>query len=132
MTQEQKIIRAKLGLLELAKQLGNVSLRLGDRLVGRSPRPEAVAVLGERRVPSLLENLQHRLLDQSVDDARDAKLSDPAIRLRDFDPLHRLRLVGSREQLRPDVWPVLTQVGIGAREGHPPGTPRDTRSSPPP
>jgi hypothetical protein len=25
MTQEQKIIRAKLGLLELAKQLGNVS-----------------------------------------------------------------------------------------------------------
>jgi len=25
MTQEQKVIRAKLGLLELAKQLGNVS-----------------------------------------------------------------------------------------------------------
>jgi hypothetical protein len=27
MTQEQKIIRAKVGLLELAKQLGNVSRR---------------------------------------------------------------------------------------------------------
>ena len=26
MTQEQKIIRAKVGLLELAKQLGNVSM----------------------------------------------------------------------------------------------------------
>jgi hypothetical protein len=27
MTQEKKIIRAKVGLLELAKQLGNVSLQ---------------------------------------------------------------------------------------------------------
>src|SRR5207248_11195217 len=55
----------------------------------------------------------------SVDDARDAELSDPAIRLGNFDPLDRLRLVGSREQLRPDVWPVLTQVGLGALDGHP-------------
>jgi hypothetical protein len=34
-------------------------------------------VLGKRRVPPLLENLQHGLLDQSVDDARHAELSDP-------------------------------------------------------
>src|ERR1700756_5144927 len=74
------------------------SLCLGHRLVGGSPRPEAVAVLGERWVPPLLENLQQGLLDQSIDDARDAELSDPAIRLGDFDPLDRLRLVGSREQ----------------------------------
>src|SRR5499427_5394982 len=33
--------------------------------------------------------------------------------------LDRLRLVGSREQLRPDVWPVLTQVGLGALDDHP-------------
>jgi len=98
---------------------GDVPLCLGHRLVGGSPRPEAVAVLGERWVPLLLENLQQGLLDQSIDDARDAELSDPAIRLGDFDPLHRLRLVGSREQLRPDVWPVLTQVGLGALDGHP-------------
>jgi hypothetical protein len=76
-------------------------------------------VLGERRVPPLLENLQHRLLDQSVDDARDAELSDSAIRFGYFHPLYRLRLVGSREQLRPDVWPVLMQVGLGALDGHP-------------
>jgi hypothetical protein len=37
-------------------------------------------VLGERRVPALLKNLQHGLLDQSVDDARHAELSDPAVR----------------------------------------------------
>src|ERR1700747_2716692 len=98
---------------------GNVSLRLGHRLVGGASRSEAVTVLGKRRVPLLLENLQQGLLDQSVDDARYAELSDPAARLGYFDPLDRLRLVGSREQLRPDVWPVLTQVDLGARDGHP-------------
>src|SRR5688572_31515947 len=77
---------------------------------------EAVAVLGKRR--SLLENLQQGLLDQSVDDTGHAELSDPALRLGDFDPLDRLRLVGSLEQLDPDVWPVLTQVVFGVVDGH--------------
>ena len=36
MTQEQKIIRAKVGLLELAKQLGNVAPSLQDD--GLQPR----------------------------------------------------------------------------------------------
>ena len=38
--------------------LDDVLLCLGHRLVGGSPRPEAVAVPGERWVPPLLENLQ--------------------------------------------------------------------------
>ena len=80
-----------------AVALGDVLLCPGHRLVGGSSRPEAEAVLGERWVPPRLENLQQGLLDQSVDDARDAELSDPAIRLGYFDPLDRLRLVGSRE-----------------------------------
>ena len=42
-------------------------------------------------------------LDHPVDDARHAELSDPAVRLGDFNPLDRLRLVGSLEQLRPNV-----------------------------
>ena len=46
---------------------GNVSLRLGYRLMGGASRSEAVAVPGKRRVPPLLENLQQGLLDQSVD-----------------------------------------------------------------
>src|SRR5208283_3514231 len=58
-----------------------------------------------RRVPPLLENLQHGLLNQSVDDARHAELSDPAVRLGDFDPFDRLRLIGSLKQLSPNVWP---------------------------
>ena len=115
-----------------AVALGNVLLRLGYCLMGGASRSEAVTVLGKRRVPALLKHLQQGLLDQSVDNARHAELSDPALRFGDFDPFYRLWLIGALEQLRPDVWPVLTQVGIGAREGHPPGTPRDTRSSPPP
>jgi len=46
-------------------------------LVGRAPRSEAVTVLGERRIPLLLEDLQQGLLDQTIDDTRDAELSDP-------------------------------------------------------
>ena len=98
---------------------GNVLLRLGHRLMSGTSRSEAVAMLGERRVPLLLKNLQQGLLDQSVDDARYAELSDPAVRLGDFDPFDRLRLVGSREQLRPNAWPVLTQVILGVVDGHP-------------
>ena len=87
--------------------------------MGGASRSEAVAVLGERWVPPLLENLQQGLLDQSVDDARHAELSDPAVRLGYFDPLDRLRLVGPVEQSRPDAWPMLTQVALGVVDGYP-------------
>jgi hypothetical protein len=66
-----------------------------------------------------LQNLQQGLLNQSIDDARHAELSDPAIRLGYFDPLNRLWLVGSIEQSRPYAWPVLTQVVLGVVNGHP-------------
>jgi hypothetical protein len=98
-----------------AVAFGNVSLRLGHRLMSRASRSEAVTVLGKRRVPLLLENLQQGLLDQSVDDARYAELSDPAVRLGDFDPFNRLRLVGSRKQLRPNAWPWNRVVGVNPR-----------------
>src|SRR5208337_969087 len=98
--------------------VGDVTLRLSHCLMGGAPRSKAVTVLGERRVPSLLENLQHGLLNQPVDDARHAELSDPAVRLRDFDPFDRLRLIGSLEQLSPNVWPVLTQVILGGVDSH--------------
>src|SRR5712671_7546809 len=87
--------------------------------MGGASWSEAVTVLGKRPVPPLLENLQQGLLDQSVDDARHAELSDPAARLGYFDPLDRLWLVGSVEQLRPYAWPVFTQVARGVVDGHP-------------
>src|SRR5438477_9285379 len=98
---------------------GNVSLRLGHRLMGGASRPKAVTMLGKRRVPLLLENLQQGLLDQSVDDARHAELSDPAVRLGDFNPLDRLRLVESIEQLEPHAWPVLPPLVLSVVVGHP-------------
>ena len=41
----------------------DVRLRLFHGLMRRAPRPEAVAVLGERRIPLFLKNLQHGLLN---------------------------------------------------------------------
>src|SRR5208283_1224368 len=73
------------------------------------PRSKPVAVLGKRPVPALLQNLHHRLLDESVQHRRNAELSHSSVRLVDFFPPHRLRLVGPTEQLFPDGWPVLLQ-----------------------
>jgi len=51
---------------------GNVLLCLGHRLMRRSSRSKTVAVVGERRVPLPLQNLHHRLLDKSIQHARNA------------------------------------------------------------
>jgi hypothetical protein len=61
-----------------AVAFGNVSLRLGHRLMGGASRSEAVTVLGKRRVPPLLENLQQGLLDQSVDEGTPSFLTPPS------------------------------------------------------
>ena len=46
--------------------LRNVLLRLSHGLMRRPTRSEPIAVLGERRIPSPLQNLHHRLLDKAV------------------------------------------------------------------
>src|ERR1700758_2239190 len=75
---------------------GHVLLRLVHRLLRAAPRSETVAVFGERRVPALLQNLQHRLLDKAIQHASNAELArSTAMRLRDFHPSHRLRWIGS-------------------------------------
>ena len=72
---------------------GNMLLRARHRLMGRAVRPEAEAVLGERRVPVHLQDLQHRLLDKAVEYRRNTELADTAARFRDLDTPHRLRPV---------------------------------------
>jgi len=84
---------------------GDVGLRLRHRLLGRAPRPEAVAVLAERRVPQRLKPLEHRLLNHAVDHGWNAEVACPAGRLRDLHPTHRLRLVATLEQLIFDLRP---------------------------
>src|SRR5213083_1642835 len=76
----------------------------------RSSGSKTIAVVGERGVQSPLQHLHHRLLDQSIQHRRDAKLSHPAVRFGDFHPPHRLRCVGSVLQFFPDHWPVLFQI----------------------
>jgi hypothetical protein len=98
-----------------AVAFSDIALRLGYRLMGRASRPEAVAVLGEGWVPTLLQNLQQCLLDQSVDDTRHAELPDPAVRLGYLDPFDRLQPTGSRKQLGSYVWPMSRSVV----DGHP-------------
>ncbi len=46
----------------------------------RTTRSKPVAVLGERRVPSPLQNLHHRLLDEAIQHGWDAKLSQSVVR----------------------------------------------------
>ena len=43
----------------------------------------------------------------------------PSVRLRDFHPPYRLRLVGPAQQLFPDGWPMLFQVVREFADGHP-------------
>src|SRR5262244_1994105 len=86
----------------------DILLRRGHRLISRPPRPEPIAVIGKRPVPPPLQNLQHRLLDESIQHTRNAEFSHSSpIRLGDFHPPHRLRLVSPVQQLFPDGWPVL-------------------------
>jgi hypothetical protein len=44
---------------------GDVLLRLCHRLMSRPSRPEPKAVFGKRPVPPPLQDLHHRLLDES-------------------------------------------------------------------
>src|SRR5712691_4809359 len=66
-------------------------------------------LLGERRFTNWNPEVQHRW---------DAKLSHPAVRLRDFHPSHRLWLVGPTQQLFPYGGPVLLQVARELSDFH--------------
>ena len=81
-------------------------------------RSKPIAVMGERRVPPLLQNLHDRLLDEAIQHGRDAKLAHPSsIRFRDFHPLHRFRFVGPIQQLVPKL--VLLEIVAKLIDGHP-------------
>src|SRR5215475_4836927 len=98
----------------------DILLRLSHGLMRRPTRSEPIAVLGERRIPSPLQDLHHRLLDKAVQHGWDAKLSHPSsIRLRDFHPSHRFRFVDPVQQLLPNDRPVLLQVVTEFINGHP-------------
>ena len=87
----------------------------------RSSWSKPIAVLGERRVPSPLQNLHHRLLDKAVQHGRDAKLSHPPPSgLGISTRRHWFRFcTGPVQQLLPNSQPVLLQVRAELTNGHP-------------
>jgi len=62
----------------------------------RAFRPESVAVFGECRVPSALQNLHDRLLDQAISTVGMPSFRTPPSGFRDSHPSHRFWLVGPR------------------------------------
>src|SRR4051812_30263139 len=54
-----------------------MGLRLSHGLMGRATGPKPVAVLRERRVPAALQDLQNRLLDQSIQHSGNAPSTLP-------------------------------------------------------
>ena len=57
---------------------------------------------------------------KSIQHARNAEFSrTSSVRLGDFHPPHRLRLVSPVQQLFPDGWPMLFQVVLQSDDGHP-------------
>jgi hypothetical protein len=93
-------------------------LRPSHRLMRRALRPEAKAVLGERRVPFCLQYLQNCLLDEAVEHRRNAERTCAARCLWYLHTPHWLRLVGTSKQLGPDRGPVLSQVRGQGIETH--------------
>ena len=96
----------------------NVRLRLCDRLLGTAPRSEAVAPRRKRGVPVRLQDLQQSLLDEPVQHHRDTEVAGAASRFRDVHPTHRLRLVGTLHQGRPEGGPVGREVRHQVVHGH--------------
>jgi hypothetical protein len=99
--------------------VGDVALRRLHRLMRAFTRSKAEAAWGKRVVPSSLQNLLHRLLDETVQNGRDAKLAHPAIWLGNLHPSHRLCLVGSFLKLLFDLLPVQPEIVRQLLDGHP-------------
>jgi hypothetical protein len=97
----------------------NVLLCLGYGLVRRASGPKPMTMFGKLRLPFALQHLHDRLLHHPVQHRRDAQLSHPSVRLGYLYPLHRLRPVGSTQQLFADRWPMLLQVAGQLTDAHP-------------
>src|SRR5579859_3814594 len=74
-----------------------------------SARPEAVAVLAEGGVKDRLQDLQQRLLDQTIRHRWDAELALATLRLGDRHPSHRTGPVRPLQQLLADGGPRRAQ-----------------------
>src|SRR5262249_37522580 len=113
----EKFLQIKINAPAVA--FSDILLRLCHRLMSRPSRPEPVAAIGECPVPPPLQNLEYRLLDESIQHRRDAQFSDTSpVRFGDSPPSHRLGFESPVQQLSPDSWPVLFQVVLHPDDSH--------------
>src|SRR5260370_40439345 len=89
----------------------------------RAARPKPVAARAERPVPFALQHLQHRLLDEAVENRRDAEGALAPTRLGALVPPYWYRPAAAASRLGAHRRPVLLQVGRPFRDG-PPVKPR--------
>jgi len=96
----------------------NEPLRRRHRLMRRAPGPEPVARRAERPVPMRLQHLQHRLLDEAIENRGHAERANAARRLGYLDAPDRLRIVGAIEQLGADRRPMRFQMRAQSADSH--------------
>ena len=97
----------------------HVLLRLFQCVMCSAARPEAEAAFRECRVQNRCEDLQHRLLHQSVARGGDAQLAHPSAGLGDPHPLNRLWRVGSVKQAADQLVLVGVQPFAQLADVHP-------------
>ena len=98
-----------------------ILLRCLHRLMRRASGSKPVAVIGKRPVPSALQHLHHRLLDESIQHRRDAKLSHPPRPAWGFPPASPAAVYRSRSTAVPE-WlanAVSGALATAGRSSHP-------------
>ena len=97
---------------------GHIRLGLRHRLQRAATRTEPEAVPRKLRLEDGLQHLVQRLLDQAIQDRRDAQLTHPSAGLGDLHPPHRQRLVIACQQRLLDTRPMNAQVLAQGFHGH--------------
>jgi hypothetical protein len=90
-----------------------VGLRTDNGFLCAAPRSETKAVLAKGRVQQRLQDLQQRLLDQSIRHRRNAQLTLATIRFRNRHPSYRTRPVRPLQELITNHRPRRSQVAGG-------------------
>ena len=88
-----------------------------EGIVSTTSQPKAEAVVGERGVVPALQGLIQGLLNQSIDNRRNAQRPQTTARLGYFYLPHWRRFVGSVEQFHPDGFPAGLQQGFQFVDG---------------
>src|SRR3990167_4760934 len=97
----------------------NVSLCPPDGHVRTPAGAESETAVGERSIPARLQDLQDRLLNETVLHGRYPQEAHTAAQFGNLNPPDRFRLVRSLKERPPDSSPVAAQMIRQLFDGHP-------------